>query len=72
MLQQGLTANVSCRAIGSSQSLYNWNTSNTFLYGNAAASNGSITGLRLWNTTANCGDSEFQPHVSCLKSTVSS
>ncbi|KAG2740392.1 hypothetical protein P692DRAFT_201810978 [Suillus brevipes Sb2] len=68
MLQQGLTANVSCRAIGSSQSLYNWNTSNTFLYGNAAASNGSITGLRLWNTTANCGDnsSKTQEYVTMV------
>ncbi|KAG2145738.1 hypothetical protein BD769DRAFT_854291 [Suillus cothurnatus] len=56
MSQQGLTANVSCRAIDSSQTQYLWNTSNSsVIYTNAAASNDSITGLRLWNITANCG-----------------
>ncbi|KAG1733800.1 hypothetical protein EDB19DRAFT_2041090 [Suillus lakei] len=56
MSQQGLTANVSCRAIGSSQTQYVWDTNNSYvIYANAAASNNSITGLRLWNITANCG-----------------
>ncbi|KAG2363874.1 hypothetical protein BDR07DRAFT_1331425 [Suillus spraguei] len=56
MLQQGLTANVSCRVIGSSDMQYIWNTSNSsVIYANPAASNNSITGLRLWNITANCG-----------------
>jgi hypothetical protein len=56
MSQQGLTANVSCRAIDSSQTQYLWDTSNSYLiYANAAASNNSITGLRLWNISANCG-----------------
>ncbi|KAG2344154.1 hypothetical protein BDR05DRAFT_999314 [Suillus weaverae] len=56
MWQQGLTANVSCRAISSNQSQYVWNTNNSYvIYANAAASNNSITGLRLWNITANCG-----------------
>lgn len=56
MWQQGLTANISCRAIDSSQTQYSWNTSNSsVIYTNAAASNNSITGLRLWNVTANCG-----------------
>jgi hypothetical protein len=72
MWQQGLTADVSCRAIGLSQTEYGWNMNSSFLYGNAAAPNGSITGLRLWNVTANCGDSEFRPHISCLKFTISS
>ncbi|KAG1807991.1 uncharacterized protein BJ212DRAFT_1485270 [Suillus subaureus] len=56
MSQQGLTANVSCRAIDSSQTHYLWGTNNSYLiYANAAASNNSITGLRLWNISANCG-----------------
>ncbi|KAG2126216.1 hypothetical protein DEU56DRAFT_822902 [Suillus clintonianus] len=56
MWQQGLTANVSCRAIDSNQTQYVWNTNNSYIiYANAAASNNSITGLRLWNISANCG-----------------
>ncbi|KAG1808044.1 uncharacterized protein BJ212DRAFT_718327 [Suillus subaureus] len=56
MSQQGLTANVSCRAINSSQTQYLWDTNNSYvIYANAAAPNNSITGLRLWNITANCG-----------------
>ncbi|KAG1869410.1 hypothetical protein DFJ58DRAFT_742488 [Suillus subalutaceus] len=56
MWQQGLTADVSCRAIDSSSTQFLWNTSNSsVIYTNAAASNDSITGLRLWNITANCG-----------------
>ncbi|KAG1733798.1 hypothetical protein EDB19DRAFT_1190197 [Suillus lakei] len=56
MSQQGLTANVSCRAIDSSQTQYVWDTNNSYvIYANAAASNNSITGLRLWNISANCG-----------------
>ncbi|KAG2366433.1 hypothetical protein BDR07DRAFT_1274498 [Suillus spraguei] len=56
MSQQGLTANVSCRAIDSSQTQYLWDTNNSYvIYTNAAAaSNNSITGLRLWNISANC------------------
>jgi hypothetical protein len=58
MWQQGLTANVSCRIIDSSQTQYVWNTSDSHVvYSNAAASNQSIAGLRLWNITANCADS---------------
>ncbi|KAG1890462.1 uncharacterized protein F5891DRAFT_126025 [Suillus fuscotomentosus] len=56
MWQQGLTANVSCRPIDPSQTQYGWNTANSSLvYANSAASNDSITGLRLWNISANCG-----------------
>ncbi|KAG1807976.1 uncharacterized protein BJ212DRAFT_1303175 [Suillus subaureus] len=56
MWQQGLTANVSCRPIDASQTQYLWNTDNSsVIYANAAASNKSIAGLRLWNITANCG-----------------
>ncbi|KAG2035530.1 hypothetical protein BDR03DRAFT_1093153 [Suillus americanus] len=56
MLQQGLTANVSCRAINSSQTQYVWNTTNSsIIYTNPAPVNDSINGLRLWNVTANCG-----------------
>ncbi|KAG2031078.1 hypothetical protein BDR03DRAFT_1016458 [Suillus americanus] len=57
MLQQGLTANVSCRAIDTSQTQYLWNTNNYYvIYTNtAASSSNSITGLRLWNISANCG-----------------
>ncbi|KAG1763120.1 hypothetical protein EV702DRAFT_1221159 [Suillus placidus] len=63
MWQQGLTANVSCRAIGSSQTQYVWNTNNSYvIYANAAASNNSITGLRLWNITANCGATHRYAH----------
>lgn len=55
MLQQGLTADVSCQPIGS-QTQYVWNTGNSsVIYANPAALNNSITGLRLWNITANCG-----------------
>ncbi|KAG1813451.1 hypothetical protein EV424DRAFT_1349034 [Suillus variegatus] len=56
MWQQGLTANVSCQAIDSSQTQYLWNTNNSYvIYTNpAASSNNSITGLRLWNISANC------------------
>ncbi|KIK38653.1 hypothetical protein CY34DRAFT_809139 [Suillus luteus UH-Slu-Lm8-n1] len=58
MLQQGLTANVSCQAIGSSQTQYVWNTNDSqVVYANAGGSNNSINGLRLWNITANCGAS---------------
>lgn len=72
MLQQGLTANVSCRAIGSNQTQYVWNTNNSYvIYANAAAPNNSIAGLRLWNITANCGASEFRSYISYLKFTVS-
>ncbi|KAG2105528.1 uncharacterized protein F5147DRAFT_702745 [Suillus discolor] len=58
MWQQGLTVNVSCRAIDSSQTQYLWNTNNSnVIYINpAASSNNSITGLRLWNISANCGN----------------
>jgi hypothetical protein len=60
MSQQGLTAYVNCRAIDSSQMQYLWDTSDSYLiYANAAASNNSITGLRLWNISANCGTSKF-------------
>ncbi|KAG1813447.1 hypothetical protein EV424DRAFT_1565379 [Suillus variegatus] len=57
MWQQGLTANVSCQAIDSSQMQYLWNTNNSdVIYINPAAlSNNPITGLRLWNISANCG-----------------
>ncbi|KAG2121771.1 hypothetical protein BD769DRAFT_984557 [Suillus cothurnatus] len=56
MSQQGLTANVSCRAIDSNQTQYLWDTNNSYLiYANAAASNDSIAGLRLWNISTNCG-----------------
>jgi hypothetical protein len=56
MSQQGLTANVNCRAIDSSQTQYLWDTNTSYvIYANAAAPNGSVTGLRLWNITANCG-----------------
>ncbi|KAG2140233.1 uncharacterized protein EDB93DRAFT_1297499 [Suillus bovinus] len=56
MWQQGLTADVSCQAIDSSQTQYVWNTNNSeVIYTNSAAPNNSITGLRLWNITANCG-----------------
>ncbi|KAG2355230.1 hypothetical protein BDR07DRAFT_1340949 [Suillus spraguei] len=55
MLQQGLTANVSCGAIGSNELQYAWNVTNSSIYINAAASNNSITGLRLWSITASCG-----------------
>ncbi|KAG2363896.1 hypothetical protein BDR07DRAFT_871527 [Suillus spraguei] len=58
MSQQGLTADVSCRAIDSSQTQYLWDANNSYvIYTNAAAaSNNSITGLRLWNISANCGN----------------
>ncbi|KAG1869375.1 hypothetical protein DFJ58DRAFT_723223 [Suillus subalutaceus] len=57
MSQQGLTANVSCRAIDSNETQYLWDTNNSYvIYTNAAASSSnSITGLRLWNISANCG-----------------
>ncbi|KAG2126571.1 uncharacterized protein EDB93DRAFT_1332802 [Suillus bovinus] len=57
MWQQGLTANVSCWAIDSSQTQYLWDTNNSYIiYANAAASSDySITSLRLWNISANCG-----------------
>ncbi|KAG1890457.1 uncharacterized protein F5891DRAFT_987109 [Suillus fuscotomentosus] len=56
MWQQGLTANVSCQAIDSSQMQYLWNTNSDVIYTNpAASSNNPITGLRLWNIRANCG-----------------
>ncbi|KAG2366434.1 hypothetical protein BDR07DRAFT_1480110 [Suillus spraguei] len=58
MSQQGLTANVSCQAMDSSQTQYLWDTNNSYvIYTNAAAaSNNFITGLRLWNISANCGN----------------
>jgi hypothetical protein len=74
MSQQGLTANVSCRAIDSSQSQYLWDTSNSYLiYANAAASssNNSITGLRLWNISTNCGTGKFGSWMSFLNLTDS-
>jgi hypothetical protein len=60
MSQQGLTANVSCQAMDSSQTQYIWDTNDSYvIYTNAAASssssNNSIAGLRLWNISANCG-----------------
>ncbi|KAG1873189.1 hypothetical protein F4604DRAFT_2012011 [Suillus subluteus] len=57
MSQQGLTANVGCRAIDSNETQYLWDTNNSYvIYTNAAASSSnSITGLRLWNISANCG-----------------
>ncbi|KAG2354208.1 hypothetical protein BDR07DRAFT_628561 [Suillus spraguei] len=56
MWQQGLTANVSCRAIVPSQTQYFWDANNSYvIYTNTAALNNSITGLRLWNISANCG-----------------
>ncbi|KAG2052530.1 hypothetical protein BDR06DRAFT_957529 [Suillus hirtellus] len=57
MWQQGLTANVSCQAIDSSQPQYLWNTNNSnVIYTNPAASSTNlITGLRLWNISVNCG-----------------
>ncbi|KAG1869374.1 hypothetical protein DFJ58DRAFT_61855 [Suillus subalutaceus] len=59
MSQQGLTANVSCRAIDTSQTQYLWDTNNSYvIYASAdaaASSSNSITGLRLWNISANCG-----------------
>jgi hypothetical protein len=60
MLQQGLTANVNCQAIASSQTQYLWDTNDSrIVYANAAAANNSIAGLRLWNVTTDCGASEF-------------
>ncbi|KAG2052531.1 hypothetical protein BDR06DRAFT_887538 [Suillus hirtellus] len=61
MLQQGVTANVSCQAIDSSQTPYIWNTNNSHvIYTNPAVpNNNSITGLRLWNISANCSTSKF-------------
>jgi hypothetical protein len=65
MWQQGLTANVSCQAIDSSQTQYLWDTNKSYvIYTNPAASNNSITGLRLWNISANCGTSEFGSWIS--------
>ncbi|KAG0702650.1 hypothetical protein DFH29DRAFT_1079402 [Suillus ampliporus] len=56
MTQQGLTANISCRAMDSSQTQYVWETNNyDDIYSNSAASNDTIAGLRVWSTTANCG-----------------
>jgi hypothetical protein len=73
MLQQGLTANVSCRALGSNETQYVWSTNNPYLiYSNAAASNYSIAGLKLWNITAKCDASEFRPYIFCLEFTDSS
>ncbi|KAG1785262.1 uncharacterized protein HD556DRAFT_1423453 [Suillus plorans] len=58
MWQQGLTANVSCQPISSSQTQYVWDTSNSsVIYSNPDNLYTSITGLRLWNITANCGAS---------------
>ncbi|KAG0702649.1 hypothetical protein DFH29DRAFT_492250 [Suillus ampliporus] len=55
MTQQGLTANVSCQAMDSSQTQYVWETNNyDDIYSNSAALNNTVTGLRLWNITANC------------------
>jgi hypothetical protein len=65
MLQQGLTANVSCRAIDSSRTQFLWDTNNSNVIDTGAA-------FRLWKITANCGASEFRPHISCLELTVSS
>ncbi|KAG2112751.1 hypothetical protein BD769DRAFT_56934 [Suillus cothurnatus] len=48
MLQQGLTANVSCRAIDSSRTQFLWDTNNSNVIDTGAA-------FRLWKITANCG-----------------
>ncbi|KAG1744551.1 uncharacterized protein EDB91DRAFT_189485 [Suillus paluster] len=56
MWQQGLTANISCRAIDLSQTQYVLETNNSSLiYANWTASDNSIAGLRLWDIAANCG-----------------
>ncbi|KAG1815343.1 hypothetical protein EV424DRAFT_1107063 [Suillus variegatus] len=56
MWQQGLTANVSCQPMSSSQTQYVWDTSNSsVIYSNPDNVYNTITGLRLWNITANCG-----------------
>ncbi|KAG2065363.1 hypothetical protein BDR04DRAFT_1108618 [Suillus decipiens] len=56
MLQQGLTANVSCKPIDPSETQYVWVANNSeVVYANAAAANTSLAGLRLWNITASCG-----------------
>jgi hypothetical protein len=69
MSQQGLTANVSCQAMDSSQTQYIWDTNDSYvIYTNAAASssssNNSIAGLRLWNISANCGTGGFGSWIS--------
>ncbi|KAG1810463.1 uncharacterized protein HD556DRAFT_1223636 [Suillus plorans] len=68
MWQQGLTANVSCQAIDSSQTQYLWNTNNSYIiYTNpAASSNNSITGLRLWNVSAICNISTAYEYVTMV------
>ncbi|KAG2062629.1 hypothetical protein BDR04DRAFT_49481, partial [Suillus decipiens] len=55
MLQQGLTANVSCQLIDSSDTQYIWNPNSTLVYSNATAGNDTIAGLRLWNVVGTCG-----------------
>ncbi|KAG2354564.1 hypothetical protein BDR07DRAFT_1382140 [Suillus spraguei] len=54
MLQQGLTANVSCWPI-SNNTQYALNMNSTIVYSNAAADNDSIAGLDLWSIVGNCG-----------------
>ncbi|KAG2065350.1 hypothetical protein BDR04DRAFT_1108609 [Suillus decipiens] len=55
MLQQGLTANVSCQPIASSNTQYAWNMNSGVVYSNATAGNDTIAGLRLWNVVGTCG-----------------
>lgn len=67
MWQQGLTADVVCGPINSSQPQYVWDTSNSSIIcttsATSATSGSSITGLRLWNIRANCGISKFVSRV---------
>ncbi|KAG2065353.1 hypothetical protein BDR04DRAFT_1161543 [Suillus decipiens] len=55
MLQQGLTANVSCQLIDSSDTQYIWNPNSTLVYSNATAGDNTIAGLRLRNVVGTCG-----------------
>lgn len=64
MWQQGLTADVICGPINSSQTQYVWDTSNSsVIYTTSDTSATSITGLRLWNISANCGISKLVSRV---------
>ena len=71
MLQQGLTANVTCQPMNS-QMQYGWNTSQSSVVYTNPSPNNTITGLRVWNITANCSSGGFGPRISCFKFTVSS
>ncbi|KAG2065367.1 hypothetical protein BDR04DRAFT_1145421 [Suillus decipiens] len=68
MLQQGLTANVSCKPIDSSDTQYALNMNSRVVYSNATASNDTITGLRLWNIVGTCGasTSKMQNYVTVV------